>query len=184
MPASTPNEEITNPRIKQILLIFSTPRTPEQAAHQLSVKKLKLTSFVKNHLIKCLNPASRKGRFYVLTNKARDILPGCPDADTSKDWECIGWIISSPRQRLAVIRCMDERKLTSEEIRMRVTQFNSSISRPSIKNILRELIGRHLVDSEIFTRIRFYWINSHGKEIKDEIAVCYPLSPGFFAAQT
>jgi hypothetical protein len=184
MPAGISSARINNPRTKQILLLFATPKTPKQAAHQLSVRKLKLTSLIKNHLLKCLNPDSRKGRFYVLTDRAREILPECPETDINKDWECIGWVISSPRQRLAIIRCVNESRLNSEEIRMRATQFNSSISRPSIKNILRELIGRHLVDSEILERIRLYWISGYGRKIKDEITVLYPLSPGFSAAQT
>ncbi len=184
MPPSKPNEGINNPRIKQILLIFSTPKTPKQAAHQLSIRKIKLTSLIKNHLLKCLNPDSRKGRFYVLTDKAREILPQCPETDINKDWDCIGWILSSPRQRLAIMRCVDGRKLTSEEIRMRATQFNSSISQSSAKNILRELVEKRLIDSEILERIRLYWLSSYGRKIKDEITVCYPLSPGFFAAQT
>lgn len=175
MPAGSVSERINNPRTKQILLVFATPKTPKQAAHQLSAKKLKLTSLIKEHLIHCLNPQSRKGRFYVLTEKARESME-CPDCDTNKDWECIGWIISSPRQRLAIIRCVDERKLCSEEIRMRATQFNSHFSRTSIKTMLKEFIERHLIDSELLERIRFYWISKHGQKIKDELAFIAPLS--------
>jgi len=168
---------LNNPRIKQVLLIFSIPKTPTQAAKELSLRKLKLKPFLENHLLKCLNPEARKGRFYIMSEKARKYFKiSCHEEDINKDWDCIGWIISSPRQRLAIMRCIDELKRTSEEIRARATQFNSHLSRPSAKNILRELIGRHLVDSEILERIKFYWIISYGRKIKDELTVISPLS--------
>ncbi|MBN1156816.1 hypothetical protein JXA85_04310 [Candidatus Woesearchaeota archaeon] len=160
---------------KQILLVFSTPKTPKQAAHELSVRKIRLGDFLKKHLLRCLNPEARKGRFYTLTKKARECLK-CHDYNTSKDWDCIGWVISSPRQRLVILRCTDERKLTSEEIRMRATQFNASLTRPGTKATLRELVGRHLVNTEILERLRFYWITQHGSKIKDEVAVIEPIT--------
>lgn len=176
MPGRIVAEGINNPRTKQALLIFATPKTPRQAEIQLSVKKLKLKPFLEKHLLRCLNPECRKGRFYILTDKAREYLkPNYHECDLNKDWELIGWIMASPRQRLIVLRCIDERKLYSEEIRMRATQFTSHLTRESTTIILKELIGKHLADSEIIERIRFYWITEHGKKIRDEMAVLAPI---------
>lgn len=178
MPDKEEADWINNPKIRQILLVFSGPKTPRQAEIALSVKKLKLKPLLEKHLLKCLNPGCRKGRFYILTNKARGCLGlGCQECDLNKDWELIGWIMASPRQRLIVLRCLDERKLYSEEIRMRATQFTSHLTRESTTIILKELIGRNLADSEIIERIRFYWITEHGKKIRDEMAVLSPLAP-------
>ncbi len=180
MPDSITKEGINNPRVKQFLLVFSVPKTPTQAAKELSIRKPKLKPFLEKHLLKCLNPEAKKGRYYMVSEKARrhfNII--CPDY-SNKDWECIGWIIASPRQRLTIMRCIDDRKLTSEEIRMRATQFNSSISQSSAKNILRELSGRNLIDSEILERIKFYWANAYGMKIKNELAVVASISPGFY----
>lgn len=168
------------PKRREILLVFAEPKTLKQAERELCLRKLTLKSFLKNHFLQCLNPDARKGRFYVLTEKARDCLkPNCFEFDINKDWDCIGWIVSSPRMRLAVLRCIDERKLYSEEIRMMATQFNSHLSRSNVKKALRQLIERHLVDSEILERIRFYWITSYGQKIKEELAVISPLHPSF-----
>ena len=177
MPKRNAASWINNPKIRQILLIFSMPKTPRKAEKELSVKKLKLKPFLEQHLLRCLNPGCRKGKLYILTEKARDYLkPNCPECDLNKDWELIGWITASPRQRLIILRVVNEQKLTSEEIRMRATQFTSHLTRESTKVILKELIGRHLADSEILERIRFYWITSYGQKIKDELAVITPLS--------
>lgn len=178
MPGRILTEGINNPRTRQILLNFSSPRTPRQARLNLSVKKLELRPFLKTGLLKCLNPDSRKGRFYTLTEKARKILePDCPECNLDKDWEIIGWIVASPQQRLVALRSVYENKLCSEEVRMRATLLNCHISRVSMKNILKELVGKRLVDTEILERIRFYWIAPYGQKIKDELAVIAPLSP-------
>lgn len=178
MPDRIVAERINNPRTRQILLAFSYPKTPKQVQIELSIRKIKLKPFFDKHLLKCLNPGCRKGRFYIITETTREILqPNCPECSLDKDWEIIGWVIASPRQRLVALRSVDERKLCSEEVRMRSTQFNCHISRPSMKNILKELIQKHLVDTEMFMRERFYWISNYGQEIKDELAVLAPLSP-------
>jgi hypothetical protein len=178
MPKRNAASWINNPKIRQILLIFSTPKTPRQAEKELSVKKLKLKPFLEQHLLRCLNPDARKGRFYILTDKARECLkPNCHEFDLNKDWELIGWIMSSPRQRLVVLRSVNQQKLISEEIRMNATQLNSHLTRESTKVILKDLGERKLTDSEILERLRFYWITKHGKKIKDDMAVIAPLSP-------
>lgn len=172
------NDFVISPASKRILLAFAYPKTPKQAQVELSVKKIKLKPFLEKHFLKCLNPECRKGRFYIITERTRKILePNCPEFNLRKDWPIIGWIMASPRQRLVALRSVDERKLYSEEVRMRATQFNWHISRPSMKNILKELVGKHLVDTEILERIRFYWIAPYGQKIKDELAVLAPLSP-------
>ena len=166
------------PERKRILLVFSEPRTVKQAQVMLSVRKLTLRSFLNHGCLKCLNPNAEKGRFYVLSKKSRECLkPNCNEYDANKDWECIGWIISSPRMWLAVLRCVDDRKLYSEEIRMVATQFNAKLSRTWTRNTLKELEEKKLVQSEIMEHIRFYWITSHGQKIKDELAVIAPLVP-------
>lgn len=171
-------EHIDNPKTKQILLAFSVPKTPKQAEIALSVRKIKLKPFLEKGLLKCLNPRGRKGRFYVLTQKTRERLGlGCQECDLNKDWELIGWVMASPRQRLIVLRCIDERKLYSEEIRMRATQLTRHLTRESTKVILKDLINKHLAESEILERIRFYWITKYGQKIKDEMAVLSPLAP-------
>ena len=162
---------------KRILLAFSSPATPKKAMHQLCVRKIKFQIYVNAGLLKCLNPEEKRARFYVLTEKARKLL-SLPhsDVDLHKDWKCIGWILSSPKMKLTVLRFVDERKLCSEEVRMRATQFNWHLSRSSMKDILKELVGKHLVDTELLEGIRFYWIAPYGQKIKDELAVIEPLS--------
>lgn len=167
-----------SPERKRILLAFAEPKTIKQAQTLLSVRKLTAKSFINHSCLKCLNPHAEKGRFYVLSKKARESLnPNCNEYDAYKDWECIGWIVSSPRMRLAVLRSVDNRKLYSEEIRMVATQFNSKLSRTWTRNTLKELEGKKLVESELMEHIRFYWISSYGQKIKDELAVIAPLSP-------
>jgi len=167
-----------SPSNKRILLAFSSPCTPKKARHQLCLKKITFKEYLKNKLLKCLTPDERNTKLYVLTDKARMLLGEPPSAiDLNKDWKCIGWLLASPRQRLVVLRSVDDRKLCSEEVRMVATMLNCRISRPSMKDILKELVGRRLVDTEIMEHVRFYWITDYGKKIKDEMAVIAPLSP-------
>lgn len=115
-----------------------------------------------------------------MTPKTRQCLKdNCPEDDLNKNWELIGWIISSPRQRLVVLRAVDERKLYSEEIRAKATQFNCHLSRTSAKTILNSLVEKHLIDSETLERVRFYWINHHGLRIRQDINAIVPISPLF-----
>jgi DNA-binding MarR family transcriptional regulator len=169
---------IISPANKRILLAFSTPKTPQKAMLELCLKKIGFNDYIKAGLLKCLNPEESRARFYVLADKARKLLsqPPC-DVSLHKDWNCIGWVMSGPKMKLAVLRCVDERKLYSEEIRIRASQFNCHLSRTSVKDILKGLVEKHLVDTEIMERVRFYWITPHGQKIKDELAVIAPLSP-------
>ena len=106
----------------QILISFSTPKTPTQVKEELNISKFSLKPFLKRHLIKCLNHETYKGRFYVLTNKARKLLKisKCKSKGV-KDWELVGFILASPRQRYVNLKTLavDLVKRTSEEISRR-----------------------------------------------------------------
>lgn len=157
-------EWVNQPKIKQILLAFSVPKTPRQAEEELGIKKLKLKPFLEKNLLESLNPEARKGRFYMLTGKARRLLKlPCSKKEGNKNWDLIGWIISSPKQRLVVLKTVDSEKRTSEEIRERASQLNPHLSRTSIKGILKELISRGLVETKMYDRKRYYWISEKGK---------------------
>lgn len=176
MPGKIIAKGINNPEVRQVLLVFSSPQTHRQAKLKLSVKNLKLRPFLETDLLKCLNPDLKKGRFYTLTQRARDILKiECNTVDFDKDWEMIGWVIASPQQRLVALRSVDEKKLCSEEVRIRATMLNCHISRISMKNTLKELMQKQLVDTEILQRERFYWISTYGQKIKNDLAVIVPL---------
>jgi len=180
MPKRGTDEWANRPEVKQTLLVFSLPKTPKQAQVELSVRKLKLRPFLEKHLLKCLNPEARKGRFYILSDKARKSLKTeCP-VSSDLNWELIGWIIASPRQRLVVLRSANEQKLTSEEIRARGTQLNARLTRISTKNVLNELIEKHLVDAEVLERLKFYWLTPYGIKIRRELTVIAPLSSAIF----
>jgi len=99
---------VISPASKRILLAFSSPSTPKKAMHLLCVRKIKFQIYVNAGLLKCLNPEEKRARFYVLTEKARKLLSLPPsELDLHKDWECIGWIISSPKMKLTVLRFVD-----------------------------------------------------------------------------
>ena len=160
-------------RNRDILIFFIKPKTPKQAEKQLGLKKLKIKPFLEKQLIKSLNPKARKGRLYVMTNKARRLLELTESKDAAcKNWNLIGWIISSPRQRYVVLKtiAIDSLKRPSEEIRKRAARLNPNLTRISIKSILKELVNRGLIESEISDDLRrYYWISAKGKAIADEI---------------
>lgn len=166
-------------KIKERLIIFSIPKTPEQAEKELNIRKIKLGPFTQRGLLKILNPGARKGRFYILSDKARRLLkvPKCRNMD--RDWDLIGWLISSPRQRVAILRIMDDRKRNSEDIRAAATQFNTHMTRVSAKGVLNELIARKLVETEMNDRKRLYWLNELGTSMKYQIGVTDSFSPLF-----
>jgi hypothetical protein len=164
---------------KDILLAFSAPNIPARVEKELCIKKLKLRPFLDKKLLEPLNPKAKKGRFYILSDRARKLLkvPKCRNMD--KNWNLIGWLISSPRQRLAILRVMDEGKRNSEIIRARATQFNVRMTRVSAKGILKELIARGLVETEINERKRLYWLNELGINMKHQVGVTDSFSPLF-----
>lgn len=157
---------IHQPKINQILLSFSVRKTPREIEKELGIKKLKLKPFVEKHLLKCLNPGARKGRLYVLTNKARRLLkPTGSKKAGNKDWHLMGWIVASPKQRLVVLKVVDSVKRTSEEIRNRASRFNSKLTRISAKAVLNDLVDSGLVETELIERKRYYWISEKGRFI-------------------
>ena len=157
---------LQQPKVKRILLSFSIPKTPKQVEKEIGIKKLKLKPFLEKKLIESLNPEASKGRLYVLTGKAKRLLKlSYLRKDRQKDWDIIGWIIASPRQRLVVIKTFDFVKRTSENIRIRVSRYNSHLTRISTKQILKGLISKRLIETEMNGRKRYYWLSEKGNDI-------------------
>jgi DNA-binding PadR family transcriptional regulator len=164
------DEKISRSRLHRILLSFSTPKTPTQVENELGIKKLKLKPFVDQDFLRPLSPEAKKGRFYVLTDKARRALNlSDPITYNDKNWGLISWIMASPKQRLVVLQVVDSAKRTSEHIRKRASRFNFRLTRISTKNILKELTARGLIESEIIGLKRYYWINERGKTLVKEL---------------
>jgi DNA-binding MarR family transcriptional regulator len=162
---------VDQPTINQIIASFVEPKTPKQVEEALGLKKLKLKPYLEKGLLKSLNPEARKSRFYVLTNKARRLLQLTASTNERKnDWAVIGWIMASPKQRHVILKAVDARKRTSEEIRERASRLNSHLTRISTKGILKQLIGKGLIDTEIGNeRKRYYWITDKGRILASDI---------------
>ena len=156
---------------KRILPSFSVPKTPRQVEKELGTKKINMKPFLEKHLLKLLNPAAKKGRLYVLTNKARKLLgfPGCKK-EKNIDWCLIGWIFAGKRQRNVALKVMDSVKRTSENIRERASKYNPHLTRISTKQILKELISKKLVNTEMNKGKRYYWISEKGKLLSNDMA--------------
>ena len=151
-------------RNNQIISSFSSPKTPRHVETELRINKLKLKPFLEKHLLKSLNPEARKGRLYTMTNKARRVLKlSGLKKGRDKDWELVGWIMASPRQRLVVLKVMDSAKRTSEEVRERALKLNPHLTRISTKGILKDLISNGLIETEMKEGKRYYWITQKGK---------------------
>ena len=87
------------------------------------------------------------------------------------NYDLIGWIISSPKQRAVVLKTLAQNsaKRTSEEVRLKSTNLNPCLSRISTKSILRELIEKGLVETEMgIDRKRYYWITKKGRSLTSE----------------
>lgn len=163
---------IVRPEIRQILLSFSVPKTPGRVEKELGIKKLKLRPFLDKSLLQCLNPEARKGRFYILTSKARMLLKLCGSKkDSDKNWGLIGWVIASAMQRAVILKFVDSIERTSEEIRMRASQQNPHLSRTSTKGILKELVKEGLVENRIIKRKKYYWISNKGVFLKSQLEI-------------
>jgi DNA-binding MarR family transcriptional regulator len=166
---------LDQPRTKEILLPFAVPSTPRQVELSLGLKKLKLAPFLQKGLIKPLNPNAKKGRLYILTDKARQLLYLAENKkETKVDWELIGWTRASPRQRLAVLKTVarDTTKRTSENIRRRSSNLNPNLTRISTKETLKELISKDLIATEKGDdRRRYYWITPKGKSVISTIGL-------------
>lgn len=163
---------VQEPKTRQILMSFSLAKTPRQIEKELGIKKLKVKSFLEKELIRCLNPNAKKGRLYTLTKEAKTLLK-LPDYNsTGIDWDLIGWVLASPRQRLVSLTTisMDHLKRTSEQIRKRAARYNPCFSRISTKEILKELISKDLVETELdHDGRRYYWISENGSMVMGKL---------------
>jgi len=164
---------INRPKNNLILFTFSVPKTPTQVKNELGIDKFNLKPYLKRGIIECLNPEGHKGKLYVLTNKARRLLKiSIPAQKNKKDYDLIGWILASPRQRYVVLKTLSLNSVgrTSEEIRIKSSNLNPCLSRISTKSILKELINKGLVETEMGDdRRRYYWVNGIGKSIIEDI---------------
>ena len=123
---------------------------------------------MEKRLLESLNPGKRKGKLYVLTNRARKLLGlSIVRKNSDRDWDTIGFIMAGPKQRLVVLKTVDLNKRTSEEIRKKASRLNLRLSRISTKGILKELLNAGLVKTDLIDRKRYYWISEKGLEIKD-----------------
>jgi len=157
------NDWFTKPKISLVLKSFALPKTPKQVERELDITKLKIKPFLKRNLLKSLNPNARKGRYYVLTCKAKRLLKIEACQHANKDWDLLGWILCSPKQRAVVLKSMDRAKRTSENIRERASNLNPHLSRISTKGILKELLSKGLVETELKEGKRYYWVTHKGK---------------------
>jgi len=105
-----------------------------------------------------------------MTNKARRMLKlTVSKKEGKKDWDIIGWIMASPKQRFVILKMVDSKKRTSEEIRERASGLNPHLTRISTKGILKELIGKGLIETEMSEKKRYYWISEKGKLLRRDI---------------
>ena len=95
-------------------------------------------------------------------------LPGSKNG-RNYDWNLIGFIMSSPKQRLVILKTIDSKKRTSEEIREKSYKLNPHLTRISTKAILKELIDKELIETELNERKRYYWISEKGTDIKKQL---------------
>lgn len=155
-------------KMKKILQLFSAPSTPRDVEKALGIRKIKMKPYLEKGLIFPLNSSGRKGRLYTLTPKARKILSlEVKEIYREADWNLIGWIKASPKQRLNLLKTMaiDYYKRTSEEIRLRAAILNPRFTRISTKQVLKELYSKGLIETEVIGRKRYYWISKKGKAL-------------------
>ena len=165
-------KKLQQKRIRDILFSFSHPNTPKQVERKLGIGRLRLKPYLEDVLLKSLNPGARKGRLYTLTDEARKQLNVADtNGDDDTDWELVGWILASPRQRLSVLSATDFAKRSSEAIRKRGSRSNPHLTRVSNSSILRELAKRGLVHTGKEARGRHYWLSEKGKQVLEMIAV-------------
>jgi len=109
-----------------------------------------------------------------LTNKARRLLKiSIPAQKNKKDYDLIGWILASPRQRYVVLKTLSLNSVgrTSEEIRIKSSNLNPCLSRISTKSIIKELMDKELVETEMGKdRKRYYWVNEEGRLLVDDLS--------------
>ena len=157
---------IHQPKINQILFSFLVPKTPRRVEKELGIKKLKMKPFLEKGLLESLNPGARKGRLYRFTTKARGLLK-LPISSKmgAQNWHLIGWVTASPKQRVVILRVVDAVKRTSEELRLRASQYNPHLTRISTKEILNGLVEKGFIETEMYDRKRYYWISEMGRSL-------------------
>jgi hypothetical protein len=159
-------------KIRSILHEFSLPNQPSRVEQKLNIKKLKMKPFLENNIVKPLNPNARKGRLYQLTPKVQRLLNVCKKSRYNIDWQVPGWILASPKQRLAILKSLDLVKRHSEDIRKRTSRYNPNFTRISTKQILKELITKKLVETEMGKDgKRYYWISHTGKKVMEDMLI-------------
>lgn len=140
---------VYNEETRRRLTFFAEPRTPRQAEIYFNIKKIKLKPYIDNGLLNILNENSNKGRLYLLRKKGRKIL-NLPTTNQNYDldWELIGWLMASPKQRLSLLKIigLDKSKRTSENIRYRASKVNSRLTR--IEELLRSCLDTHLFSND------------------------------------
>ena len=155
---------IHQPKVNQILFSFLVPKTPRRVEKELGIKKLKMKPFLEKGLLESLNPRARKGRLYRLTRKTRGLLKLPVSKNVgAQNWLLIGWVTASPKQRVVLLKVIDSVKRTSEELRLRASQYNPHLTRISTKENLNGLVDKGLTETEIVNRKRYYWISEMGR---------------------
>ena len=163
-------EWVNQPKIRQILISFTLPKTPREIEKELHIRKLKIKPFIDKGLLKSLNPYARKGRLYVITKTSSKLL-NLPNKEKDKNWEAIGWVVASSMQRAAILRVTDSEKRTSEELRIRALKHNQHLTRISTKSILKDLIAKELVNTEMTGKKRYYWLSDDGMMLKSQLEI-------------
>ena len=154
---------------------FNVPKTPRQLEKELKLNKIKMKPFLEKNLVVALNPSAKKGRLYNLTRKARNLIDFSKGKNHNcREWDLVGWIIASPKQRLVIMKSMDKMRRTSENMRERASKANPHLSRTSTKGILKELCHKGLIKSEMVDGKRYYWISDRGQSILSIIHQYYP----------
>ena len=145
------------PMVRQILSSFDVPKTPRQIEKDLNLTKKKRKPFIEKKLVVALNPNAKKGRLYVTTRKAGSLI-GLSELNNRnhRNWNLIGWIMASPKQRMVVMKSMDKTRRISEKIRERASKANPHLSRTSTKGILKELHRNGLIETELIEGKRYY----------------------------
>ena len=164
-----------HPKTERVLREFQQPCCPRSVERKLDLKKLRTTELSQRGLLRCLNPQAKKGRLFILTQKGRECLdkgkPLSLDPSLRVDQHTLGWVMASPKQRLALLRTLgiDSVKRTSENLRKRAARFNPKLTRISTKDILKGLVAENLVETEKNKNRRFYWLSKKGVAVLEVI---------------
>lgn len=96
--------------------------------------------------------------------------------------------MASPRQRFVILKVMNSEKKTSDKIMNKALKMNPSVTRISTKEILKELIDKDLVNTELTPNLRkiirgcpiygkklrrYYWLSEEGEKVIEDIRQCF-----------